>query len=119
MTVDPWSKWILRMTPPPTSFENTLGPYRLLRVIGEGGMGTVYLGLDEALNRHVAIKVLRVAPDNPRAAAMTRRFMREAQSAAKLNHPNVVTIHAVVRQTDRALTRMLSGRARHQPQLIE
>ena len=86
---------------PPLSCENTLGPYRLLRVLGEGGMGTVYLAHDEALERHLAVKVLRVpeegagaAGERARAGAM-KRFLREAQSAAKLNHPHVVTIYAV------------------------
>jgi len=76
---------------------NTLGAYRILRTLGEGGMGTVYLGHDAALSRHVAIKVLRLQEGASPAAGsnMTRRFMREARSAARLNHPNVVTIYNV------------------------
>jgi serine/threonine protein kinase len=84
------------------SHENTLGPYRLLRVLGEGGMGTVYLAHDDALNRPLAVKVLRlpagqagVETHTKHTAAITKRFLREAQSAAKLNHPHVVTIYAV------------------------
>src|SRR5205823_742682 len=84
------------MTVPETSVENTLGPYRLLRTLGQGGMGIVYLGRDEALNRQVAIKVLHVAGGDGRGgAALAKRFLREAQAAARLNHPHVVTIHAV------------------------
>ena len=85
---------------PPTSHENTLGPYRLLRTLGEGGMGTVYLAHDDVLHRHLAVKVLRVpAAESERAAAsVAKRFLREAQSAAKLNHPHVVTIYAVGQQ---------------------
>lgn len=78
------------MSLPVTSFQDTLGPYQLLRVLGEGGMGTVYLALDPALQRQVAIKVLRTK--NGQAA---KRFLREAQSAARLNHPHVVTIHMI------------------------
>ncbi|HEY4330113.1 MAG TPA: serine/threonine-protein kinase [Phycisphaerae bacterium] len=85
------------MAIPPTSHENTLGPFQLLRVLGEGGMGTVYLGLDPALNRHVAIKVLRSHAMARNSATIAKRFLREAQSAAKLNHPHVVTIYSVGR----------------------
>ena len=87
---------------PPTSHENTLGPYRLLRILGEGGMGTVYLAHDDALHRHLALKVLRLPADaaaaERAAASVAKRFLREAQSAAKLNHPHVVTIYAVGQQ---------------------
>jgi serine/threonine protein kinase len=71
-----------------------------VRKLGEGGMGTVYLAFDPQLERHVAIKVLRMNGDDAAAsyAALARRFLREAQSAAKLNHANVVTIHTVGQQ---------------------
>jgi serine/threonine protein kinase len=79
------------------SEENLLGPYRLLRKLGEGGMGVVYLGFDDALERRVAIKVLRLPERGGERAAATqaRRFLREARSAARINHPNVVTIYGV------------------------
>src|SRR5436305_974680 len=75
---------------PPTSSHDTLGPYQLLRLLGEGGMGTVHLAFDPALQRQVAIKVLRT--QNGQTA---KRFFREAQSAARLNHPHVVTIYTI------------------------
>jgi serine/threonine-protein kinase len=65
-------------------------------------MGTVYLALDEALNRQAAVKALRMDKQNAAAqASFAKRFVREAQSAAKLNHPNVVTIYAVGKQGER------------------
>jgi eukaryotic-like serine/threonine-protein kinase len=70
-----------------------LGAYEILAPLGTGGMGEVYKARDPRLNRVVAIKVL------PRAAAADlerrARFEREAQAIAALNHPNIVTIHAV------------------------
>ena len=71
----------------------TLGPYQIVDVIGRGGMGIVLRALDTKLNRIVAVKVL--APElaaNPNAR---HRFLREAQAAAAVSHPHVVTIHAV------------------------
>jgi serine/threonine protein kinase len=79
---------------PETSAHSTLGPYRLIRKLGEGGMGIVYLAHDPDLNRDVAIKQLRpefAAPDSD----LSRRFLREARAVARLNHPNVVTIYHI------------------------
>jgi eukaryotic-like serine/threonine-protein kinase len=65
-----------------------LGSYRILRTLGEGGMGTVYLGYEEARHCHVAIKVL---PDHLASnQSYVDRFYREAQSVLHLNHPNIV-----------------------------
>jgi serine/threonine protein kinase len=83
-------------TPPPISGDNTLGPYHLLCRLGEGGMGTVYLAHDPALDRRVALKVLRLPAAEARVTAtLARRFLREARSAARINHPHVVTVYAV------------------------
>jgi serine/threonine protein kinase len=67
--------------------------YRLDRKLGEGGMATVYCGTDTLLRRRVAIKVLReqYAAD----AEFVRRFYQEAESAAKLSHPNIVNTYDV------------------------
>jgi serine/threonine protein kinase/tetratricopeptide (TPR) repeat protein len=69
----------------------TLGHYRIVEKIGEGGMGEVYRAHDERLDRDVAIKVLptSVAQDPERIA----RFEREAKAVAKLDHPNILAIH--------------------------
>ena len=65
--------------------------YDVGQVIGRGGMAEVYEGTDRRLNRKVAIKVLR--PDLARDPMFQERFRREAQSAAGLNHPNIVAIY--------------------------
>jgi len=70
-----------------------LGEYDILEVIGQGGMGIVFRANDAKLNRIVAIKVMSpFLAANPNAR---KRFLREAQAAAAVSHPHVVTIHAV------------------------
>ncbi len=71
----------------------TILHYRILKKLGEGGMGTVYLAEDTKLNRKVAVKFLPVemASDPTRL----KRFEREAKTVASLNHPNIVTLFAV------------------------
>jgi eukaryotic-like serine/threonine-protein kinase len=67
------------------------GKYRLDKFLGRGGMGAVYQATDLGLNRGVAIKVLIGSMFGDRLAL--RRFEREARASAKLNHPNIVTVH--------------------------
>ena len=70
-----------------------LGPYRILGVLGAGGMGEVYRAHDPRLDRDVAIKVL---PDAfSRDADRLRRFEQEARAAAALNHPNILAVHDI------------------------
>ena len=71
----------------------TLGHYKILDLLGKGGMGEVYRGEDTTLGRHVAIKVLlpEVANDPERIT----RFEREARLLARVNHPNIATIHGL------------------------
>ena len=68
-----------------------IGKYRILGQIGEGAMGVVYRALDPVLNRTVAIKVMSDAL--ARDTDLRGRFLREAQSAGSLQHPNVITIY--------------------------
>jgi hypothetical protein len=70
-----------------------LGPYKVRKVLGRGGMGVVLLAFDPALHREVAIKVM--APQLASLPSARQRFTREAQAAAQIAHDNVVTIHAV------------------------
>jgi TPR repeat protein len=71
-----------------------LGKYIIRREIGRGAMGTVYEGWDPHIERHVAIKVLRLEDGDPAHAAEVRmRFRREAQAAGRLSHPNIVAVY--------------------------
>ncbi|MEN8164699.1 MAG: protein kinase, partial [Acidobacteriota bacterium] len=70
-----------------------VGRFRIVEVIGAGGMGVVYEALDEALGRHVALKHPR--SDVKDAETVRARFVREARSASRLLHPNVVPIFEV------------------------
>jgi len=74
-----------------------LGRYRLEREIGRGAMGVVYLGRDLAINRLVAIKAIPLASEFSDAELHEARvrFFREAETAGRLNHPNIVTIYDV------------------------
>ncbi len=76
----------------PAKMPETIGPYRVLRRIGVGGMGLVYEAVDPQLGRRVAVKVL--FRQNARADA---RFRREARALARLSHANVVAIYEVGR----------------------
>ena len=70
-----------------------IGDYRLVRIIGEGGMGVVYEAMQESLSRRVALKVLRSGSLHDGEAL--RRFRREARAAAHLHHTNIVPIFEI------------------------
>jgi serine/threonine protein kinase len=80
--------------------EATLGEYEVLGELGRGGMATVYLAHDIALDRKVAIKV--ISPSLLAGEGMVERFKREARTAASLSHPHIIPIYAV-KETDRIL----------------
>jgi serine/threonine protein kinase/tetratricopeptide (TPR) repeat protein len=81
-----------------------IAQYRILEPLGVGGMGEVFLAEDTRLKRRVALKFL--APQFAADEALRGRFMREAQSAAALNHPNVVTIYEVAQHETRVFIAM-------------
>ncbi len=79
-----------------------LGRYRIVKVLGRGAMGVVYEGLDPRLERPVAIKTILKGHllDETLADEYSARFVREAQAAARLNHPNIVTVFDFGEQGD-------------------
>jgi serine/threonine protein kinase/outer membrane protein OmpA-like peptidoglycan-associated protein len=78
--------------PLPEEMASLLPAFEILRILGRGGMGAVYLGRDRKLDRLVAIKLL--PPELSMEAAYVDRFMREAKALAKLDHQNIVHIYA-------------------------
>ena len=77
--------------------ERTVGPYRVVRMLGAGGMGEVFLAEDTRLHRRVALKAI---PSSEHGEA-SRRLMREARAAARLNHPGIAAVHDVIEQDGR------------------
>jgi serine/threonine protein kinase len=73
-----------------------LGNYKIVGKLGQGGMATVYKAHELSLNRMVALKVL--SPQLSEDKAYIKRFQREAQAAAQLNHPNIVQIYAIAEE---------------------
>ena len=73
----------------------TFGRYRILKELGRGAMGVVYLGKDPTIHRFVAIKTMRLdqVDDPDEVKGIKERFFREAESTGRLMHPNIVTIY--------------------------
>src|SRR5262245_1891580 len=70
----------------------TVGTFRIIRLLGEGGMGEVYLARDAALGRLVALKIIR--SDRLRRPQAVERFLFEARATATFNHPNIISIYS-------------------------
>jgi eukaryotic-like serine/threonine-protein kinase len=97
-----------------------VGPYEVISLLGEGGMGQVYRGKDPRLGREIAIKVL--ARDAAQDTEAVGRLEREARAIAALSHPNIVAVHDVGRENGDfyLVTELLEGRTlrdqiRHEP----
>ncbi len=92
-----------------------LGRYHLEREIGRGAMGIVYLGRDTAINRLVAIKAIPLASEfsDSELVEARARFFREAETAGRLNHPNIVTIYDVGEERGLAYIAMEYLKGRH------
>ncbi|MCU1349226.1 MAG: protein kinase, partial [Acidobacteria bacterium] len=77
--------------------ELKLGRYEIVRELGKGAMGIVYLAKDPLIGRLVALKTIRTAAhaDDDEAKEFQQRFIREAQAAGILNHPSIVTVHDI------------------------
>ena len=81
---------------------STLGRYRVLKELGRGAMGVVYLGKDPTIQRFVAIKTMRLDEfeDADKLQEIRTRFFREAESTGRLSHPNIVTIYDAGEEDD-------------------
>ncbi|WP_455210994.1 protein kinase domain-containing protein [Kaarinaea lacus] len=92
----------------PSVARPVLGRYQVEKIIGQGAMGTVYLGVDPKISRTVAIKTLPLSDefDSNHIEEVRRRFFREAETAGRLNHPNIVTIFDVGEEHDLAYIAM-------------
>jgi eukaryotic-like serine/threonine-protein kinase len=84
----------------------TVAHYNIIRPLGKGGMGEVFLAHDTKLRREVALKILPEAVrDDPERL---RRFRIEAEAAANLNHPNIATVYSVEEAEDQLFITMAS-----------
>ena len=92
MPVDPSAVTAAEPGGPATPAGQTLGKYRLDRILGSGGMGVVWAAFDPDLERAVAIKLLHSESSEP---TLRSRLLREARAMARLKHPNVVTVYEV------------------------
>src|SRR5687767_2626854 len=74
-----------------------LGRYEVVRELGKGAMGVVYLAKDPLIGRLVALKTIRASAhsDDDETKEFQQRFIREAQAAGILNHPAIVTVHDI------------------------
>ncbi|MCC6123366.1 MAG: protein kinase [Pirellulales bacterium] len=80
---------------PPLESGDILGNYEIMKVLGQGAMGTVYLARQKELDWQVAIKIPRL--DQPHSARIVERLLEEAKTVVRLKHPHIVTVHHIDR----------------------
>lgn len=99
---------------PALSIGHNLGHYKVLDLLGTGGMGEVYLAEDQRLGRKIALKLLPA--DFSTDQLRMHRFQQEARAASALNHPNIITIHEIGEFEDRHFiaTEFIEGRTLRQ-----
>ena len=87
----------LRKLAPAGEPGSRIGRYTIVETLGQGGMGKVYLARDPLISRNVALKVISIRPDlsEEEAGQYRERFLREAQAAGALIHPNIVAVHDI------------------------
>ena len=85
-------------TRPTPGSSDSIGPYRIVRILGRGGMGEVFLARDDRLKRSVAIK--RIRHDGEMTPTLRQRLLREAQAVAGLSHPAIVHIYDLLEDAD-------------------
>src|SRR5436305_2674462 len=88
----------LQQSPRLSEFPQTFDRFEVSRILGKGGMGTVYLARDARLDRLVAVKVLNA--EDLSSEERRVKFLREARHAASIRHPNVATIYDVSETDD-------------------
>jgi len=76
----------------------SVGSIRLVERLGEGGMGQVYVGVDDRLGRSVAVKVIH--PDRRPEPRARTQFLREAQILSQLEHPNICRLYELIEEGD-------------------
>ena len=86
--------------------QTIIGRYEVVATLGQGAMGTVYKAVDPLIERTVAIKTINLDLSKEERAEFEERFYREAKSAGRLNHSNIVTIYDVGETDDIAYIAM-------------
>lgn len=79
--------------PPSTTTPSEIGPYSIVKEIGKGGMGEVFLGFDPGCGRYIALK--RIRPDLLEHSQLHERFLKEARLTSQLTHPSIIPIYTI------------------------